>query len=325
LKKYLIIRFSSIGDIVLTSPIIRCIKKQQPEVTLHYLTKSAFGFILKTNNYVDKVYTINNDISEVIKELKAENYDLVIDLHKNLRTFRLKQKLKCKSVSFPKLNFQKFLLTTFKIRKMPDVHIVSRYFKTVETFGITNDQQGLDYFLTESDIINITDYGIKEPYIAFAIGAQFATKKLPKEKIVELLSKVEKQVVLLGGSGDEEAGIFIANNCKNSINLCGKLSLNQSASVVQQAEKVISHDTGLMHIASAFNKPIISIWGNTVPELGMYPYQPKKPTNYTIHQVDISCRPCSKIGYQKCPKKHFNCMVKQNLTEIAEKINQNAN
>jgi ADP-heptose:LPS heptosyltransferase len=198
---------------------------------------------------------------------------------------------------------------------------VDRYFMAVDHLGVTNDNLGLDFFIPKQDEINLEDHHIEPDFIAYAIGAQFATKKLPTDKIIELLNKIDKTIVLLGGPSDIQDARKITEHCRNAVNLCGDLNLNQSSSVLKQASKVISHDTGLMHIASAFKKPIISIWGNTVPELGMYPYQPSNENNYSIHQVkNLNCRPCSKIGYQSCPKKHFKCMITQNLDEIVLEI-----
>jgi len=319
LEKYLIIRFSSIGDIVLTSPIIRCLRSTYPNAKIHYVTKKVYAPLLENNPNVNRIFTIEKEITEIVEELKLEQYDFVIDLHKNLRTFRLKRKLNRPSAAFPKMNLKKFLLTRFKWNRMPEIHIVDRYFEAVKKVNVVNDQKGLDFFIQETDRIALLDYNIPPNFIAFSIGGQFATKKLPVSKIVELIQKIDSPVVLLGGPEDMENGNIIASECPNGINLCGKLSLLQSASVLEQAVKVITHDTGLMHIASAFKKPIISIWGNTVPAFGMYPYQPQNTSNFSIHQVsDLSCRPCSKIGYQSCPKKHFKCMKDHDLDAIAE-------
>lgn len=321
MKKILVVRFSSIGDIVLTTPIVRCLKKDIPNVEVHYLTKKQFVGLVNTNPNIDKVHSITKDTKEIITQLKDEKFDCVIDLHNNLRTHKLKYSLKIPSYPFPKLNIKKWLLTTFKINKMPDIHIVDRYFMAAKTLGVKNDNLGLDFFIPKKDEINLDDYYIENDFIAYAIGAQFATKKLPTDKIIELLNKTKKTIVLLGGPSDIQEARKITDKCRNVINLCGDLNINQSSSILKQATKVISHDTGLMHIASAFDKEIISIWGNTVPELGMYPYQPMNKTNYSIHQVkDLKCRPCSKIGHQACPKKHFNCMVNQNLDEIFHEI-----
>jgi ADP-heptose:LPS heptosyltransferase len=319
--KFLIIRFSSIGDIVLTTPVIRNLKNQVDGAVIHYLTKPQYSSILENNPYVDKVHVLKS-YKETIRELKDEGFDYIIDLHNNLRTWRFKNRLKILDFSFPKLNWEKYQMVRFKKNKLPDIHIVDRYLKTVYLFDVDNDNKGLDYFIPESDKINILDFlkTDNKEYIAYAIGGQHFTKKLPVNKISELCSKINKPIILLGGKEDFENGEKIAQENSHCINLCGKLNLNQSSSIVEQAYFVISHDTGLMHIAAAFKKNIASIWGNTIPEFGMYPYQAGE--NCRIFEIkDLKCRPCSKIGFKKCPKKHFDCMLKQNLDEIAQFLN----
>ena len=214
-----------------------------------------------------------------------------------------------KSVSFDKLNFQKWLLVNFKINRMPDIHIVDRYLKTVESLGVKNDNQGLDYFIPERDFVKI-----KDNFVAYAIGGQHFTKKMPTHKIIEICKNIHSNIILLGGKEDFETGKEIQKSVgEKIINACGKYNLNQSASLLQQAEYVISHDTGLMHIAAALKKRIISIWGNTVPAFGMYPYL----TDYqVVENKNLSCRPCSKIGYAKCPKGHFKCMEEIEISKI---------
>lgn len=321
MPKYLVIRFSSIGDIVLTTPVIRCLKKQKPDAIIHYVTKKSFKSILEHNPNVDKIFCIDKDVDEVVNDLKKENYDFIIDLHHNLRSAILKRKLKKPSATFPKLNVSKFLLTRLKINRLPELHVVDRYFEAVKPLGVYPDLLVCDYFIPPADQVNPTDYGVEGDYFAFAIGAQLATKKLPNEKIISIIQKTNKPFVLLGGEGDFDNGELISKACSNCINLCGRLNLNQSASIVKQSVKLVSHDTGMMHIASSFRKKTVSIWGNTVPDFGMFPYMPMNPGLYTIHEVkDLKCRPCSKIGYAQCPKKHFNCMNLQNTDAIVKDI-----
>jgi ADP-heptose:LPS heptosyltransferase len=310
LKKILIIRFSSIGDIVLTTPVVRCLKKQL-NVEVHYLTKSSFGGMLNHNPYVDRVHTIDKEIdANLIQTLKAENFDFVVDLHNNLRTLRLKRALKIPSKSFPKLNIHKWLLVNLKVNKMPDVHIVDRYMETVKHLGVKNDRKGLDYFIPEASKVELSR--LPEPqangYLAIVIGGQHATKMMPVKKLIEVCEKLNEPIVLLGGPEDAHRGEEISNAVGDKVfNACGKFKLDESASLVQQANWIITHDTGLMHIAAAFKKRIVSVWGNTVPELGMYPYMPD-PQSKIVEVKGLSCRPCSKIGYAKCPKGHFKCM-----------------
>lgn len=318
--KFLVVRFSSIGDIVLTTPVVRCLKTQVEDAVVHYLVKEQYKSIIKDNPYIDKIYSLDSSFSKLVKRLRKEHYHYIIDLHKNLRTLELKTQLRILTFTFNKLNFKKWLLVNFKINRLPDIHIVDRYFKSVEAFDVRNDGKGLDYFISKSDVIDINKSGAEmdDGYIAFAIGSRHFTKQLPIDKIISLCNKINYPVVLLGGKEDFEKAETIKNSASNKvINYCGKLSINQSASIVKEAKLVISHDTGLMHIAAAFKKKIISIWGNTVPEFGMYPYLPDRESRI-IEVHGLSCRPCSKLGYKKCPKKHFKCMIDINENEIAD-------
>lgn len=323
--KILVIRFSSIGDIVLTSPIVRCLKEQlDGEVEISYITKNQFRGVVESNPHVSKVYTIEKSTNEVIDELKKVQFDYIVDLHKNLRSKRVIKSLKCLSFSFDKLNYQKWLLTTFKINKLPKIHIVDRYFEAVKVMGVTNDTKGLEYFIPTKDEVNLSDIPLthQNGYIAFAIGAQHATKRFPTNKISSICKKINQPIVLLGGKEDELTANKIEQEVGSAIyNACGKYNLNQSASLVKQANVLITHDTGLMHIGVALGIKIISVWGNTVPAFGMYPYYPNNPEKYIIvENNNLKCRPCSKLGYDQCPKKHFKCMNDIDEEEIIRAI-----
>lgn len=312
MKKILIIRFSSIGDIVLTTPVIRCIKEQKPEIEIHYLTKVSFKNILENNPYITKIHTIEKDVKEVIEQLQKENFDLVVDLHNNIRSMQTKKVLGKSSSTFKKLNFKKWILVNFKIDNMPKEHIVDRYMDTVAQLGIKNDNKGLDYFISEKDEVNVSSLPAshQNSYTGFVIGAKHYTKQLPLEKIISICKKINQPIILLGGKEDVARAEAIEKAVGSNIyNACGKYNLNQSASLVKQATKIITHDTGLMHIAAAFKKEIISVWGNTVPSFGFAPYLPD-PRSKIVEVKNLSCRPCSKIGYDKCPKGHFKCMMK---------------
>ena len=316
--KFLIIRFSSIGDIVLTTPVIRCLRKKYPGATIHYLTKKKFATILQSNPYLDKVLLLEDNFNKTVQEIENEEYDYIIDLHHNLRTLRIKNLIRdVPFYSFNKLNIKKWIYTNFKINTLPQVHIVDRYMATVEKLGVVNDGLGLDYFIPESEKVKEGDipFSHLHGYVAIAIGAAHNTKKLPVEKLKELVEKIKHPVILLGGKEDLSNGEKIAETDPIKIyNACGKFSLNESADIVRNAKLVISHDTGMMHIAAAFKKNILSVWGNTVPSFGMTPYK----TNYEVFQVNkLWCRPCSKTGFDKCPLGHFKCMNEQSMDAIA--------
>ena len=325
-QKILVLRFSSIGDIVLTTPVVRTLKTQLDNAEIHYCTKPQFKEIVEHNPYIDKVHSLNKVLNHTIRDLKAEKFDYVIDLHKNLRTWMIKTRLGVKSYAFHKLNREKWLIVNMKINKLPNRHIVDRYMDTVAPLGVKMDTLGLDYFIPEKDEIPTSwlPETHQDGFVAYAIGAQHNTKKLPVKRMIELCDRINKPVVLLGGpedkaTGDEierfftkseksapfEEGLVKLNKKTLIHNTCGKYNLNQSASLIKKASHLFTHDTGLMHIGAAFKKQIFSIWGNTIPAFGMYPYR----TKFSIFENNnLDCRPCSKLGHQKCPKGHFKCM-----------------
>ncbi len=330
--KVLVIRFSSIGDIVLTTPVVRCLKQQKEAVELHYLTKSVFRPILEHNPYIDKVHCMDEGLNAAIEELKTEKFDYIIDLHHNLRTLRVKRALNIMSYSFPKLNIRKLLLVNFKINLMPDKSVVDRYFEAVRPLGVTNDTKGLDYFIPED--VKVTHHDVPMShwagYVGCVIGGSYNTKKLPVEKWKELCELIPYPIILMGGPEDREEGRQIAELDPVRIyNACGKFSLNESAELVRFSRMIVSNDTGLMHIAAAYKKPVISVWGNTVPAFGMFPYygynnlkERVASQSYIIENNELSCRPCSKLGHNKCPKGHFKCMKNLNMLKIAEIVKE---
>lgn len=326
-KKILIIRLSSIGDIVLTTPVIRCLRKQLPDAEIHFLTKQSYRSIVASNPYIDKIHILGDSFELMLHELKIEEYDYIIDLHHNLRTLRIKRFLKnVKAFSFDKLNIRKFIYTNFKINTLPEKHIVHRNLETASALGVVDDGLGLDYFIPEQDKIKQKDLPAAHMlgYIAIVIGAALATKKMPLHKLKELCAAIDHPIILLGGKEDVEEGKAIAAIDDIKIyNACGKFNLNESADILRGSKLVITHDTGLMHIAAALQKPIVSIWGNTVPAFGMYPYYGKSSAqHFDVLQINkLWCRPCSKIGYKKCPLGHFKCMELIAVNEIVNMVN----
>jgi ADP-heptose:LPS heptosyltransferase len=330
--KFLFIRFSSIGDIVLTTPVVRCLKKQLVTAEIHFLTKKSFEKIFEANPYIDKMHYLEEDLDAVINNLKKEDFDYVIDLHNNLRTAKVKRALQKQEFSFDKLNVKKWLLTAFNINKMPAVHIVDRYLGTVASFGIKNDGAGLDYFIPKSDGVKEMDIPTSHQagYIGLVIGAAHNTKKYPLHKLEAFCKSIDHPVIVLGGKEDAATGKQLSAIDPFKIyNACGKFNLNESADLVRRSKLIITNDTGLMHIAAAFNKPIISLWGNTVPAFGMYPYYAahflsrQQNLPYDVMEVNnLSCRPCSKIGYKKCPRGHFKCMEEIAVEDVLQNTNK---
>ncbi|MDQ3277747.1 MAG: glycosyltransferase family 9 protein [Bacteroidota bacterium] len=327
--KFLVIRFSSIGDIVLTTPVVRCLKKQVPDAVIHYLIKPQFKVVMEPNPYIDKFHVLQHDWDVMINELKGEGFDFIIDLHHNLRTLRVKKALKIPAYSFNKLNIEKIIFVKLKWNVMPKVHIIDRYLETVAPFGVKNDGEGMDYFIPEEQRVPLTDIPASHHagFISIVIGASFYTKKLPVYKLQELCKKINHPIILLGAKEEREEGEAIASVDPVKVyNACGKFSLHESADLVRQSKVVIAHDTGLMHIAAALKKQVVAIWGSTTPSFGMVPYYGKNflqrvpPPSDDVQVHKLWCRPCTKIGRHRCPQGHFKCMKNISIDEIVEKV-----
>lgn len=319
-KKILIIRFSSIGDIVLTSPVPRILKQQFPELEIHYLSKASFKDTLLHNPYISQLHWLEKDNKkDIIHTLKSENFDYIIDLQRNHKSLQIIKALRVPYKRLHKLNIKKWLYVQFKWNLLPNKHIVERYLETANAFHLTNDNIGLDYFLSnEEEAFGLSFLQQHGNYNVIAIGAAHNTKQIPASKIVEIIQQNPySKFVLLGGKEDMEKGAFLAEQFPHVIPMAGKCKLNESAAIVKHAKAVITGDTGLMHIAAAFQKKIYSLWGNTVPAFGMSPYVPQDPEkNVIIENTSLSCRPCSKLGKKKCPKGHFKCMLDLDISII---------
>jgi len=310
LKKILIIRFSSIGDIVLTTPVIRCLKKQH-KYCIHYLTKSKYIELLKFNPYIDKFYSINSNINEIINDLKKEKYDYVIDLHNNIRSFVLKKKLNIISDTVYKESFEKWLYINTGINLIKNKHVVNRYFKTFKKININDDGKGIDYFIDPS--INAIPHlsGIKfnqTQYIIWILGGTYSNKRLSKKNVLNICKNIDFPIIFLGGEEEVSVGDYVVKShsaANNRYNLCGKLTFDQSAWLIKKSKLVLSNDTGFMHVSAAFQKKIISFWGCTKPILGMSPYISDEKSIMFIGNPNK--RPCSKLG-DKCLYSKDGCV-----------------
>jgi ADP-heptose:LPS heptosyltransferase len=319
--KILIIRFSSIGDIVLTTPVVRCLKKQL-DAEIHFLTKDNFKSLLSHNPYIDKVHLYSNDI---IPALKRESFDLIVDLHNNLRSAKIKISLEVKSIAFNKINIQKWLRVNTPLNLLPDLHLVDRYFLALKKIDVFDDGQGLDFFTDQEardKALQITK-GIGD-YTVLSLGANYITKRIPYQKCLEIVEGIKSPVLLIGGKDVITEATKLNDALPNKIiDMCGKVNLQVSAQLIRLSTMVITGDTGMMHIAAAYQKQIFSLWGNTIPEFGMYPFYgaKNKDKNTNLEVKGLSCRPCSKLGYDSCPKEHFRCMMDIEINQLLKPFN----
>ena len=272
MKTILIIRLSSIGDVLLTTPFIRQVKTKFPHSKIHYITKKEFTPLLKHNSYIDNLieFDSKNGISELIqhnKNLKALNFDYIFDLHNNIRSNRLTAGVKTGYIERVRKNkYKRFFLVYFKINLYGNISsIPDKYLKTGKAAGVENDHKGLDLFFGEEELIfhkkRLNDLSlIEKGYIVFAPGATYYTKRWPLKYLKELLSQYTHQKIIILGSKQEVDSHSIFNDFSHIRNLTGELSIIESALMINSSKLVLSNDSGLMHIASALNIKQIAIF-----------------------------------------------------------------
>ena len=307
--KVLLIRFSSIGDIILTTPLIRALREQLSGVEIHYLTKEKYLPVLAENPYLDRILTIDKKVAEIRDELRNAGYDYVLDLHHNFRSSQVRSLVKAPSAVFQKVSLRKWIFATFRWNTLPEVHVVDRYMDVAQPLGVQTDAAGLDYFLGPMDEVlpEALPASYREGAVAVVIGGQHPGKLYPEDYTATLCRLLNQPVILLGGPEDYARGECIREAGGAQVyNACGAFSLNQSIALLRNASCVVTNDTGLMHAAAALQKRVISLWGATVPEFGMAPYRPGPGSQ--ILEPSCAChRPYSKLGNKVFYKRAYDC------------------
>lgn len=312
------------GDVILTSPLLRVLKNSLPDTSIDFLIKKKFSELVQYNPHINKIIAYDNckGLRELTEELKKNNYDLIIDLHNNLRSNFVKLKLRKKSFTINKRILKRFLLINFKINFLYNyIPVPEKYIEAVRDLNINNDQNGLEIFFPEEMKTNLKEKLKNQSIpqnrliVGVAPSAKHNTKRWPAHKFEELLVKLVKElnafVLAFGGEGEEDYIEDIVQTVNQNtgnnfaMNLAGKLSILENAAAMDICKVIVTNDTGLMHLAAARKRKVVAIFGPTVKEFGFFPYGTE---NIVIENNNLNCRPCTHIGRDRCPKKHFRCM-----------------
>jgi lipopolysaccharide heptosyltransferase II len=320
----LVVRFSSIGDVLLTTPVLRAIKTRWPGAHLAFLTKERFAAVIEGNPHVDEIVRVSDtaDAAEmriVARKLLKRPWDLFVDLHGSIRSRLLGRVAKAKyKVRYNNLRLKRTLLIFGRLdlygSQPPSVP--ERYAACLGKFGVELDNNPCELHLSAKDraeASRLIDEHWPGPvkYLAVAPGAAWPIKRWPAENFAEAARRISEQkgwkIVLLGGPGDAETCAQMARGLDgvDFLDLSGKLSLRGSAAAVASAEHLLTNDTGLMHVATAMGTPLTAVFGPTVRQLGYFPY---RAANAKVVEAKLWCRPCTHNGRQKCPLGHFKCM-----------------
>ncbi len=324
-KKILIIRFSSIGDIIITTPILRSLREKFPDATIDYLTKIDFAQLLTNNPDLDNLIGYDKakcDVKSLKKELKAKEYDLVVDLHNSLRSRYLRFNLATTVLVYSKPYFRRWLLVRFGINFLKNAKsIYSRYYEVCKKLNLVEHKSYFVHF-TPKEAKSISDYTAGKPPILISLSAAHFTKKWALGKFAEVVSTLQDEnLVVLGGAKEkkdvEELKRLLPRESK-FVDLCGKLDLLQTAALMKESKLLLCHDSGLLHLAQSQNLPCVAIFGCTTRELGFFPIN----ANCVVVQADLPCRPCTTMGLSRCPRRHFGCMEMITVQTVLERIRE---
>jgi lipopolysaccharide heptosyltransferase II len=339
--RILLIRFSSIGDIILTTPLIKKMREEYPDSRIDYLTLDRYGELLRDNPHLDNLYLIKSsmpfhELIESAREFSRHGYDYLFDLHRSSRSalFRLCIRSE-KKHRLNKRYLKRILLVSFKINLYREPYsVVNRYFQAAGELHINPDAdteiwisrkklkecqrrihsllkikteiRGNDELLRiERDLLQLNR---SVTIISMMPFATWQTKEWGSDRFSELGRKLsgEDTVILIhGGLEDMARADSLADAIGvRAIPIAGKTTLLESALLLSISECLITNDTGIMHMGAAARIPVVAIFGSTTEELGFFPFR----FEGEVMQADLNCRPCTAKGLRRCPKGHFRCM-----------------
>lgn len=339
MRSILVIRLSSLGDVILATPLVRQLQRTYPHARIDVAVAERFSGVWKNNPRVAHVWSIetttttdpeNDEIKIEMVESLADldgSYDLIVDLQHNLRSASLRHGLGSVVACAPKHRLEKLALVWLKKRPAVITPIVSRYRSPVEHLPLVLDTDGCEVWLPEEREHGV--YRSAQPSrgswkrIALAPGAHHATKRWPVARYAQLAQELTrdhgKEIVLLGGPADVEICSAVAEaSGVDVVRADGSTSIEATVRVLDTCQAIVTNDSGVMHLASARLIPTVAIFGSTVKELGFAPYA--VPSRIVEH--DVACRPCSHIGRATCPKGHFACMMGITVERVVSALNE---
>ena len=321
--KTLILRLSSIGDIILTTPFLRRLHAAYPDAEVVFATRHEYADLVRHSPYITKLVEVdaekgNDHLHCVNRELDACEYTLIFDLHDNFRSRFLRSGLKGELRIINKPTLQWILLVGMKTDTYKEVvPVPERYIATGKDVGLQPDTLGPEIAVPDpileriSNRIRAGDVWTSSPIIGFCPGAKHFTKQWPEEYWLKLCTSVLENtscsIAVFGGPADRKLGQELESVDSVQVrNLCGDFTLLETAAAMRQCSLVVANDSGLMHMATASSVPVVAIFGSTVRQFGFFPYN---SPSAVLETEGLPCRPCTHIGKSHCPKGHFRCMT----------------
>ena len=336
-EKILVIRLSSIGDVVLVTSLLRNLRRHFPQAQIDVVVKAAYADLLRHHPVINRLYELMPErgragLQELGKQLREQRYDVVIDVHKNFRSLFLVRAARAPQVlRYKKFYLRRWLLVHTKLNLLRRVSpIRQRYLEAAAALGVIDDGGPPELFWTEAEekaadrALRAAGWDGKSTLVALAPGAGFFTKRWPAEKFSEVARELTARgifVVILGGEQDRDLAAIIQRGLSGThASLAGQTGLLITAAILKRCCVLIANDSGVMHIAEAVGTPLVAIFGSTTRELGFFP---QRATSRVLENINLRCRPCSHLGKAKCPKGHFLCMqaiTPEQIIAVLDKI-----
>jgi len=329
LKRILLIRLSAMGDVLLTTPLIRMLKRRFPGATIDFIVKAQYAPLIHSNPHIDRVWMFfpERGFSEIwrhIRRIRSAGYDAVVDLQSNMRSWLLRTFSGARRKYHYRLGRgRRYFLVRFGMHRNERYSpIPLRYLETVSSWGIEDDGSGLEFVVEEdakqSVLSRLAEAGMNdsEQIIVLAPGAMHWTKRWPADHFAQVgdgFNRMQKHVVLVGGEVDREVCGRVERSMTSPVlNLAGRLSIQETAALLEASTLLVTNDTGVMHMGAALGKPVVAVFGPTTHHLGFFPYR----TSSIVVERPVYCRPCSFHGTERCPLNHFQCMEQIHSSDV---------
>jgi heptosyltransferase-2 len=327
--RILVVRFSSMGDVLLTTPLVRAIRQRHPDASLTYVTKKAYLPLLSHNPRITEVigYDPATPLRDLTRRLAGERFDHRLDLHRSLRSRALRWSVGGRWRTYPKHRLARSILIRFKRNVYRDRRpVVERYFDAARDLDVQPDGGSLELFLSRGALDRAGRFladrrlGRQRALVAVVPGAAHATKRWPVRRWQHLVTQLTTRgydVVVLGGAAEQQvADDVAAAGAEFAASAAGRFDLQGSGALLKEARCVVSGDTGLMHMATAVGTPVVALYGPTVEPFGFFPYRARA----TVLERDLPCRPCSAMGGPRCPLGHHRCLEDITPDEVFEAV-----
>ncbi len=329
MKKIVIWQTAFLGDLILTTPLVESIKKIYPDSYLSLISKPFGRDVFKNNPFLDELIIFdkkNMSNWQLIKKLKKKRYDIAISPHRSHRaSYSLFLSRIPKRIGFDKAGFS-FLYTDTVPHRFDGTHEIIRnlqLLKVLPEYDKNKIVENPSLYLSEEEEIFYKNFSLEDKnYVSIAPGSKWATKRWTVEgfaRLIDILQERGELIVLIGSFEDEEYTNKILEKVKekkNIVNIVGKTNLRQSFSIIKHSKILISNDSAPVHMAVAFNTPVVEIMGPTVKEFGFYPFR----NGIVVETEGLSCRPCGLHGHQECPIKTHECMTKISPEDVLNAV-----